>query len=250
MNIGLPQRAVRMVAVLLWTGLLLPFTLAATPAAAPAPPEVLAKADTIRVMALGDSITAGVGAHGSRVKDGGYRGALASLLQREGYHVNFVGSRTDYSDAIDERAHEGWPGYVLRSFPSDPGPGQLYGALVKSAIAKDDPDVILLMAGTNDLLRLEKHNAGYTLPEYSQFHEPGGQSNSGGKTERLSDRSTRRCKSKSRFVQPCGVCGKCGMRFARRQSAHDRRALRGAWVSRHACKLDGIGRASRRSAFS
>lgn len=117
----------------------------------------------MRVMALGDSITAGVGAFGTRIDDGGYRGALAKLLEKNGYKVKFVGSRSDYSAAIADRAHEGWPGYVLRSFPSDPGPGQLYGALVRKAIHRNTPDLILLMAGTNDLLRLEKRDGGYTL---------------------------------------------------------------------------------------
>ena len=126
-----------------------------------APP--IARGSTMRVMALGDSITAGVGAFGSKIDDGGYRGALAKLLVTNGYRVKFVGSRSDYSASIDERAHEGWPGYVLRSFPSDPGPGQLYGALVRKAIQRNNPDLILLMAGTNDLLRLEKRAGGYTL---------------------------------------------------------------------------------------
>jgi lysophospholipase L1-like esterase len=136
----------------------------ATPPAPPRPaPTMLARNSVMRVMALGDSITAGVGANGSRIDDGGYRGALAKLLAKNGYRVKFVGSRSDYSAAIDDRAHEGWPGYVLRSFPSDPGPGQLYGSLVRKAIHRYEPDLILLMAGTNDLLRLEKRDGGYTL---------------------------------------------------------------------------------------
>jgi lysophospholipase L1-like esterase len=115
-------------------------------------------------MALGDSITAGVGANGSPADYGGYRGPLATLLAHDGYRSVFVGTRSDFSKAIDEKSHEGWPGYVLRSFPSDPGPGQLYGAVVRKAMAEDDPDVVLLMAGTNDMLRLERHASGYTLP--------------------------------------------------------------------------------------
>ena len=118
----------------------------------------------LRIMALGDSITAGVAANGLRAEDGGYRGVLARLLANAGYHVQFVGSRIDFSDEIANRAHEGWPGYVLRSYPSDPGPGQLVGPLTRNAIAQYDPDVILVMAGTNDLLRLARHDAGYTLP--------------------------------------------------------------------------------------
>ena len=132
-------------------------------AAVPRPGAAIARDKVMRVMALGDSITAGVGAFGSKIDDGGYRGALAKLLIKNGFNVKFVGSRSDYSASIDERAHEGWPGYVLRSFPSDPGPGQLYGSLVRKAIQRNKPDLILLMAGTNDLLRLEKRDGGYTL---------------------------------------------------------------------------------------
>ncbi len=115
-------------------------------------------------MELGDSITAGVGANGAHVRDGGYRGVLAASLQRAGYHISFVGTRNDYSDDLSDRNHEGWPGYVVRSFPSDPGPGQLLGSLTHKAMQDNDPDIVLLMAGTNDLLRLQKKAAGYTIP--------------------------------------------------------------------------------------
>ncbi len=137
---------------------------AAQTTAGAAVPLAISKALPLRVMAFGDSITAGVGPNGSDDNSGGYRGALAKLLERDGYHVRFVGSRRDYSAAIDQPAHEGWPGYVLRSFPADPGPGEFYGPLVREAMRTNDPDVVLLMAGTNDLLRLQKGVPGYTLP--------------------------------------------------------------------------------------
>jgi lysophospholipase L1-like esterase len=146
--------------VLLWAAALFA-SLGAPSSGAPA---LLAKAAPLRVMAFGDSITAGVGAFGVGANDGGYRGPLGRLLASGGYHATFVGTRSDFSDAITDRAHEGWPGYVLRSFPSDPGPGQLYGALARKAMQENDPDVVLLMAGTNDLLRREGRAAGYTLP--------------------------------------------------------------------------------------
>jgi lysophospholipase L1-like esterase len=133
-----------------------------------ASPALLTRTDPIRIMALGDSITAGVGPNGAHENDGGYRGTLARRLGEAGYRVSFVGTRTDFSDAIDDRAHEGWPGYVVRSYPSDPGPGQLLGPLTDKALTANDPDVILLMAGTNDLLRRERGEAGYTLPNIVQ----------------------------------------------------------------------------------
>ncbi|MGH7714949.1 MAG: SGNH/GDSL hydrolase family protein, partial [Vulcanimicrobiaceae bacterium] len=115
-------------------------------------------------MALGDSITAGVSAGGRGATSGGYRGTLATLLSHNGVQAQFVGTRHDYSAAIANRAHEGWPGYVLRSFPANPGPGQLYGELTRRAITREKPDVVLLMAGTNDLIRLTHHVPGYTMP--------------------------------------------------------------------------------------
>lgn len=117
----------------------------------------------VRILTLGDSITAGVAAGGGAAENGGYRGTLGEILAQNGYRVQFVGTRSDYSDLIANRAHDGWPGYVLRSFPADPGPGQLYGALTQRALEKTQPDVVLLMAGTNDLLRLERRVPGYTL---------------------------------------------------------------------------------------
>jgi lysophospholipase L1-like esterase len=126
--------------------------------------RLLSREDSIRVLSLGDSITAGVGAGGVRESDGGYRGTLGKLLVQTGYHVAFVGTRNDYSSAIPNRDHDGWPGYVLRSFPGDPGPGQLYGTVTEHAIDATHPNLILLMAGTNDLLRLVRRVPGYTMP--------------------------------------------------------------------------------------
>lgn len=119
---------------------------------------------TLRIMALGDSITAGIdGLHLSSL-GGGYRGPLERLLAHSGYPVTFVGSRRGFGAGIGGGRHEGWGGYVIRSFPSDPGPGQLYGSLTQNAMQANDPDVVLLMAGTNDLFRYQERAAGYTLP--------------------------------------------------------------------------------------
>ena len=133
----------------------------------PAPtatPIVVTKAEPIKIMALGDSITAGVGPHGAARSDGGYRSALTRSLAAGGYVATMVGERRDFSADLSDPEHEGWPGYVLRSVPSDPAP-QLLGDVTKRAVEGYHPDVILLMAGTNDLLRYARHSAGYSLDE-------------------------------------------------------------------------------------
>jgi lysophospholipase L1-like esterase len=140
----------------------LPFVLLSALPGGAAGTAWIAKTDPIRIMALGDSITAGVGARGVDVGGGGYRGELENLLDAAGYRYEMIGSRSDYSNGVRAPAHEGWPGYVVRSLPSDPG-HELLGPVTANAIDAYDPDVILLMAGTNDLLRLERHSAGYTV---------------------------------------------------------------------------------------
>ena len=115
----------------------------------------------IRIMELGDSITAGVGPKGVDNGRAGYRLPLTRLLQAGGYEFKMVGARSDFSGMLDVGDHEGWPGYVLRSFPSDPAP-QLLGDVTRRAVATYHPSIILLMAGTNDLLRHARNSPGYT----------------------------------------------------------------------------------------
>ncbi len=128
-----------------------------------APQQAAPAKHPVKIMELGDSITAGVDAGGAADPNAGYRSRLAGLLQSGQYEFTMVGSRVDYSEHFAYPQHEGWPGYVLRSFPSKPA-GQLYGALIHSAVTRYHPDILLLMAGTNDLLRLQEGYAGYTLP--------------------------------------------------------------------------------------
>lgn len=133
-------------------------------AIASAPPSGAAPAVVVRpitIMALGDSITAGVGPKGVDNGRAGYRLPLTRLLEAGGYGFKMVGDRSDYSGTLDVGDHEGWPGYVLRSFPSDPAP-QLLGDVTRRAVGTYRPSIILLMAGTNDLLRHARNSTGYT----------------------------------------------------------------------------------------
>src|SRR4029077_4476317 len=84
------------------------------PAESPAAVASTAPAPQISIMELGDSITAGVGAHGIDDGRAGYRLPLARLLEAGGIDFRMVGARSDYSGALDIGDHEGWPGYVLR----------------------------------------------------------------------------------------------------------------------------------------
>ncbi|MCO6010005.1 GDSL-type esterase/lipase family protein [Actinoallomurus purpureus] len=92
---------------------------------------------TVRVMPLGDSITAGV-----NVK-GGYRSDLWQLMSTGGQSVEFVGSLSAGPVQLPERRHEGHPGWEI---------GQL-DAHVDAWLRSYRPDVVLLHIGTNDVLR-------------------------------------------------------------------------------------------------
>jgi lysophospholipase L1-like esterase len=117
----------------------------------------------LKVLPLGDSITAGIVA-GGLPGNGGYRAPLERLLAGHSRKVVLVGDRHDYSPGMLAPWHDGWPGYVIRE--TSPGaPGQLYGSLVRHAIVTTHPDVILLMIGTNDFLRYEATHGTYSVDE-------------------------------------------------------------------------------------
>ncbi|MEU6701080.1 SGNH/GDSL hydrolase family protein [Pseudonocardia sp. NPDC046786] len=92
----------------------------------------------LRVMPLGASSTVGVGSPATA----GYRLPLWERLTADGVAVDFVGSRSSGPDALPDTDHEGRSGWTAaRMLP-------LTGGWVLAA----DPDVVLLHAGTNDLL--------------------------------------------------------------------------------------------------
>ncbi|MEO5917298.1 MAG: Ig-like domain-containing protein [Luteolibacter sp.] len=94
----------------------------------------------MRIMPLGDSLTSGV-TSGTTV-EGAYRNKLYSLLTTAGYNVDFVGTQTDATNpTLPDKDHQGMGGYRI---------DQLQAGLPSWLNVIEDPDVVLLMIGTND----------------------------------------------------------------------------------------------------
>jgi lysophospholipase L1-like esterase len=106
----------------------------AAAAAAAAPAAATAGRGDVRVMPLGDSITAG--------DHGGYRRALEDLLAEARYPVDFVGSRQS-GPAVDmfDRDHEGHSGKPI----------QYLLDTIEGRLKVSRPQTILLHIGTNDM---------------------------------------------------------------------------------------------------
>lgn len=110
-----------------------------TPSPTPGPaspthtPTVPPTGGALRVLPLGDSITEGV--------NGGYRDVLYSRLTAAGYTVDYVGPRNDPYSSAPDKDHAGTPGW---------NSGNVLGA-IDGYLSSYDPDVVLLMIGTNDL---------------------------------------------------------------------------------------------------
>ena len=93
----------------------------------------------LRIMPLGDSITAGVGSP----QLGGYRLPLWDALQWFGWDAEFVGSQSDGPPRLGSKANEGHGGYRIDQI----------AAGVDQWLETYQPEVILLLIGTNDCLQ-------------------------------------------------------------------------------------------------
>ena len=93
------------------------------------------------IMPLGDSITLGV--------NGGYRNDLYTGLQKNNCGVSYVGTQTDVNTRVADKHHEGHSGLTI---------GDIAGS-VNAWIASTQPNIILLMAGTNDTAWWTAENA-------------------------------------------------------------------------------------------
>lgn len=115
-------------------------------------------ADPLVILPLGDSITQGAGSSG-----GGYRAPLHTLLTNAGYRIRFVGSATNTYTAglvaASNASHEGHGGYTTASLlanldgnnSASGNNGGFWITGISGTRPAIYPDVILLMAGVNDL---------------------------------------------------------------------------------------------------
>jgi lysophospholipase L1-like esterase len=93
----------------------------------------------LKIMPLGDSITYGV--MGTDDKDsGGYRTELWKKFVAAGLKVEFVGSQSNGPNSLNNKYHEGHRGWAIRKI----------AASVNTWLNISQPDLILLMIGTND----------------------------------------------------------------------------------------------------
>lgn len=121
-------------ALVLMTALLLALVPVVPPAHAATP---------LRILPLGDSITAGYGSANTVAGWDGYRATLYQSLVARGYAVQMVGSQTGGTLLPpDQRQYEGYSGYAIATLDGVAGP----------LVAAARPDLILLQAGTPDFV--------------------------------------------------------------------------------------------------
>ena len=115
-------------------------------------------ADQINIMPIGDSITFGYG----QGQDGGYRKFLDYALKEKGITFDMVGPEGQNSAAFNyngqsvtyDNNHAGYSGYTIKQqypIPSWGENGLLEVLQKKNAVRQAQPDIVLLIIGTNDM---------------------------------------------------------------------------------------------------
>ena len=106
----------------------------------PQPPTVAAQPPTVKIMPMGDSITVGESPDIIAARYVGYRLPLYQRLGKVGLRFNFVGSIQSGDARLPDRDLEALGGRTIEEISE----------WAQARVAAADPDVILLMAGTND----------------------------------------------------------------------------------------------------
>ena len=97
----------------------------------------IAGGKTLRIMALGASITYGVSSYDGN----GYRLVLENTLRRVGNPVEMVGSQ--HNGTMPDNASEGWPGYKISEV----------NARAAKSVPGRKPSVVLINLGTDDAIQ-------------------------------------------------------------------------------------------------
>jgi lysophospholipase L1-like esterase len=115
---------------------------------------IINKGVPVRIMPVGDSITEG------KYTQGGYRKPLYQMLKDNGYTVTFVGKEdngnpandTGFSTGMENPNHEGY-GSARIGMLLNGGTTEKHTALpIKTSLADNNPDIVLILLGTNDIL--------------------------------------------------------------------------------------------------
>ncbi|MBE9182208.1 hypothetical protein IQ268_26945 [Oculatella sp. LEGE 06141] len=119
----------------------------------------------IRIMPLGDSNTRGSEPSGSPSRNTGYRDDLWQSLRANNFSIDFVGSLADGPSAISfDKDHQGHGGFAIKGNGTS---GEILPN-VTNWLNAAKPDIVLLMAGTNDFLG-QNNSAEQVLQELEEL---------------------------------------------------------------------------------
>ena len=99
-------------------------------------------AEPPKILAFGDSITSGE--YPTEPTPGAYRLQLSNNFGSYNLNVDFIGSQVNQGTNLDDAEHEGHPGWTIN---------ELTTLLDEGELKNYKPDIVLLMAGINDILK-------------------------------------------------------------------------------------------------
>ena len=95
-----------------------------------------------KILTIGDSITSGE--YPIEPTPGAYRLQLKNNFVADDLSVDFIGSQANNIANLDDLEHEGHPGWTI---------DELTDLVNQGLLSNYQPDVVLIMAGTNDILK-------------------------------------------------------------------------------------------------
>ncbi len=117
---------------------------------------IFAIAEQPKILTIGDSITAGE--HPVEPNPGAYRLQLKNNFIADNLSIDFIGSQFNEGVNLYDAEHEGHPGWTIE---------QLTELVEGGLLTNYQPDIVLLMAGTNDILHSD--DASTVIAELNQL---------------------------------------------------------------------------------